>query len=267
MGELLVTAEWLVAHHADPDVRIVDPRSPEDYAKGHVPGAVNANTAFKDPERPLHVMPPDPAEAAIRALGISDPSIVIVTHNGMLAGRAWWFLTYHGHRDVRILDGGFDAYRDAGGPVSADVPIVAPGTFHVRVDPGLIASAEDVLRELGGAARILDVRSDKEWQGSNTMSHLRVGRIPGARHLLWELVLEADPPHRFRRRDEIRAIAGARGIAPTDRVITVCEVGWRAAHTAFALRLAGFSDVRVYDASMREWDNDPELPLEPPTQD
>lgn len=267
MGELLVDAVWLVAHHRDPVVRIVDPRSPEDYAKGHVPGAVSASTAFKDPDRPLHVMPPDQAEAAIRALGVSDDSTVVITHNGMLAGRAWWFLTYHGHRDVRILDGGFDAYRDAGGPVTTDVPAVVAGTFQARVRPELIARADDVRQAIGGETRILDVRSDQEWRGSNRMSHQRVGRIPGARHLLWELLLETNAPHRFRSPDEIRAIAAERGVAPGDPVITVCEVGWRAAHTAFALRLAGFSDVRVYDASMREWDNDLDLPLDPPAQD
>ncbi|HEY6957381.1 MAG TPA: sulfurtransferase [Candidatus Limnocylindria bacterium] len=267
MGELLVDPAWLVAHHRDAEVRIVDPRSPEDYATGHVPGAVNANTAYKDPDRPLHVMPPEQAEAAIRALGISDDSSVVIVDNGMLAGRAWWFLTYHGHPDVRIVDGGFDAYRDAGGPLTTDAPAIVAGSFHARVQPQLIARADDVRRAIGGDARILDVRSDQEWRGSNRMSHRRVGRIPGARHLLWELVLGTEPPHRFRSPDEIRAVAAERGVAPSDRVITVCEVGWRAAHTAFALRLAGFSDVRVYDASMREWDNDLALPLDPPAQD
>ena len=54
--------------------------------------------------------------------------------------------------------------------------------------------------------------------------------------------------------------------APRDADVwpSVCEVGWRASHTAFALRLAGFRDVRVYDASMREWDNRQDLPLDPP---
>lgn len=128
MTPLLSPPEWVVAHHTDRTVRLIDPRAPEEYAKGHVPGAVNANTPFKDPDRPLHVMPPDQAEAAIRALGISDDSTVIVTHVGMLAGRAWWFLTYHGASDVRIADGGVEAYRDAGGPVSTDVPAVVPGS-------------------------------------------------------------------------------------------------------------------------------------------
>ena len=259
---MLVSAEWLVAHHAGPTVRVIDPRSPADYAKGHVPGAVSSNTAYKDPDRPLHVMWQDQAESAIRALGISNDDTVIVSGHGMLGGRAWWFLRYYGHPDVRILDGGFDAYVAAGGPVSADVPTVAPGTFKARIDPSLIARADDVVRELHSDTKILDVRSDGEWKGSNTMEHTRVGHVPGARHLLWELVF--GPDERFKTPDEIRAVAAERGVTPNDRVITVCEVGWRAAHTAFALRLAGFTDVRVYDASMREWDNREELPLDPP---
>ena len=261
---MLVSPEWLVAHHRGPTVRVIDPRPTAEYAKGHVPGAISANTPYKDPDRPLHVMWQDQAEAAIRALGISNDDTVIVSGQGMLGGRAWWFLRYYGHPDVRILDGGFDAYVAAGGPVSTDVPVVAPGTFIARVDPSLIARADDLLRELGGPTKILDVRSDAEWKGSNTMDHKRVGHVPGARHLLWELVFGTELPHRFRTPEEIRAIAAERGVTPDDRVITVCEVGWRAAHTAFALRYAGFTDVRVYDASMREWDNREDLPLEPP---
>lgn len=261
---MLVTPEWLTWHHRDPNVRVIDPRPTAEYAKAHVPGAISSNTAYKDPDRPLHVMTPDQAEAQIRALGISPDTKVVVSGHGMLGGRAWWFLRYHGHRDVHILDGGFDAYAAAGGPVTSDVPTVAPGTFHAHVDPRLIATADDVLREIGSDTKFLDVRSDQEWHGSNTMDHKRVGHIPGARHLLWELVFGTDLPHRFRSRDEIRAIAAERGVKPDDRVITVCEVGWRAAHTAFALRYAGFTDVRVYDASMREWDNREDLPLEPP---
>ena len=264
MADLLVSPEWLVAHHADPKVRLLDPRSVEDYAKGHVPGAVSAGTPFKDPDDPLHVMPPQRAQVAIRALGISDDSTVVITHNGMLAGRAWWFLRFNGLDDVRIADGGFEAYREAGGPVTIDVPTVTAGTFKARVRPELIARADDIARELHSETRFLDVRSDKEWTGSNSFEHKRVGHIPGARHIVWDQLLESEPPHRFRSPERIRAMLADHGITPSDRVVTVCEVGWRASHSAFALRLAGFTDVRVYDASMREWDNREDLPLEPP---
>ena len=260
----LVTAQWLVTHHADPNVRVIDPRKAEEYGAGHVPGSINARADYKDHERPLHVLAPEQAQAAMRSLGISDGTTVIVLGDGMLSGRAWWFLRYHGHRDTRISDGGYAAYIAAGGPPSTEPVTVAPGDATVHVDPTLVCRAEDLLRELGTATKILDVRSDAEWQGSNTMAHKRVGHVPGATHLVWSDLLTADTPSLFRSPDEIRAILGAKGIAPADRVVTVCEVGWRAAHSAFALRLAGFGDVRVYDASMREWDNREDLPLDPP---
>ena len=101
---MLATPQWLIAHHRDANVRVIDPRQPTDYDKGHVPGAVNANTPFKDPDRPLHVMTPAQAEAAIRALGISGDTTAVIAGIGMLSGRIWWFLRYHGLADVRILD-------------------------------------------------------------------------------------------------------------------------------------------------------------------
>ena len=262
--QLLVSPEWLVAHHADPNVRVIDPRKPEEYVNSHVPGSINARNDYKDIARPLHVMPPDQAAAAIRALGISANTQVIVLGDGMLSGRAWWFLRYHGHADTRISDGGFAAYVAAGGPVSTDAVTVPSGDYAPRVDPSLICLADELRRELGATTKVLDVRSDAEWQGSNTMNHVRVGHVPGASHIVWTDMLVAQEPYVFRTPQEMRAILERKGITATDRVVTVCEVGWRAAHTAFALRLAGLSDVRVYDASMREWDNREDLPLDPP---
>jgi thiosulfate/3-mercaptopyruvate sulfurtransferase len=263
---LLVPAEWLVAHHGDPNVRVIDPRKPEEYAMGHVPGSIAARNDYKDIAHPLHVMPSEQAETAIRALGISSNTSVIVLGDGMLSGRAWWFLRYQGHADTRIADGGFAAYVAAGGPVTTDAVTVPAGEFTPRADPSMICRADDLRREIGSATKLLDVRSDAEWHGSNTMDHARVGHIPGASHVVWTEMLAAQEPFVFRSPEEIRRILERKGITSKDRIVTVCEVGWRAAHSAFALRLAGFNDVRVYDASMREWDNREDLPLDPPVQ-
>ena len=265
INDLLVSPDWLVTHHADPDVRVLDPRRlPEEYAKGHVPGALSTSTPFKDPDAPLHVMTAAQAQEAFRALGISDRTTVIVMGDGMLSGRVWFVLRLYGHRNTRISDGGYAAYLAAGGPSSTDTPAISPGTFTARgPDESLIVRAGDLVKEVGTGTKILDVRSVAEWQGRN-IDHARIGHVPGARHLLWTELLTKDQPWLFRSPEEIREIAASCGVGPDDRVVTICEVGWRASHSAFALRLAGFRDVRVYDASMREWDNDSSLPLEPP---
>jgi thiosulfate/3-mercaptopyruvate sulfurtransferase len=263
VADLLVSPEWLVAHHADPDVRVLDPRRPEDYARGHVPGAVNAWSGFKDQASPLHVMGAEDAQREIRALGVSSRTRVIVLGDGMLGGRVWWVVRHYGHPDARIADGGHAAYAAAGGPIATEPAVVTPGDFTALADPSLITVADEIRRSLGRVA-VLDVRSDEEWQGSNNFKHKRVGHIPGAIHLVWTELLTADEPRRFRSPQEIRAILARHGIDPSQRVVTACEVGYRAAHVAFALRLAGFDDVRVYDASMREWDDREDLPLEPP---
>ncbi|MDQ2951127.1 MAG: rhodanese-like domain-containing protein [Chloroflexota bacterium] len=265
MNDLLASAGWLVEHHADPGVRVLDPRRPEDYAKGHVPGALSTNTPFKGPDAPLHVMTAPEAQDAFRALGISDDTHVVVMGDGMLSGRVWFVLRLYGQRHTCIADGGYAAYIAAGGRSMTDAPGVMPGTFTARgPDESLIVRAGDLVKEIGTGTKILDVRSVAEWHGSNTMDHKRVGHIPGASHLLWTELLTKDEPWLFRSPEEIRAIAASRDVGPDDHVVTVCEAGWRASHSAFALRLAGFSDVRVYDGSMREWDNDLSLPLEPP---
>jgi thiosulfate/3-mercaptopyruvate sulfurtransferase len=262
LSDLLVSPEWLVRHHADPNLRVLDPRRPEDFAKGHVPGALNAWSGFKDEANKLHVMPAEQAQKEIRALGVSDGTTVVVLGDGMLSGRVWWVLRLHGLRDARIADGGHAAYVAAGGPMSIETATVPPGDFTARRDASLISGPDDIARSLG-SEKILDVRGPEEWRGENRFEHKRVGHIPGAVHVIWDELLTAEK--KFRTPDEIRALVAKQGITPADPVVTVCEVGYRAAHTAFALRLAGFNDVRVYDASMREWDNREDLPLEPPS--
>jgi len=263
VADLLVTPEWLVAHHADAEVRVLDPRRPEDYARGHVAGAVNAWSGFKDQAQPLHVVGAEDAQREIRALGISSSTHVVVLGDGMLGGRVWWVLRHFGHASTRIADGGHAAYVAAGGPVTTEPAAATAGDFVVRSDPSVIATADDIRHSLGRVT-VLDVRSDEEWTGSNSFKHKRVGHIPGAIHLVWTELLTAGEPKRFRAPEEIRAILAAHGVDPSRPVVTACEVGYRAAHSAFALRLAGFDDVRVYDASMREWDDREDLPLEPP---
>ena len=41
--ELLAETDWLASRLSDPTVRVVDARSEEDYAAGHIPGAVHLN--------------------------------------------------------------------------------------------------------------------------------------------------------------------------------------------------------------------------------
>ena len=119
--------------------RLGGPPGLDSYQAGHVPGA-----AFADLDQDLaapagsggrHPLPETGVfQAAMRRAGISQASPVVVYDDGdsTVAARAWWLLRYFGHGRVRVLDGGFRAWTQAGQPVSTEVPQPRLGSFTAR---------------------------------------------------------------------------------------------------------------------------------------
>src|SRR5213596_2261853 len=108
--EQLVDTEWVVAHGADADVRIVDMRQ-NGYADGHLPGAVYVSpVAIRDAKAPPTFLPtPAAFEEMMAKLGISDATRVVVydERGGIYAARLWWILNYYGHTNVALMNGGW----------------------------------------------------------------------------------------------------------------------------------------------------------------
>jgi thiosulfate/3-mercaptopyruvate sulfurtransferase len=138
-----------------------------------------------------------------------------------------------------------------------------PTRFTPRPDPYLMASADDVKAAIGKSGTvILDVRSDGEWQGAESRSNRRTGRIPGSVHIEWLHNVTGDAAQLLKSADELRKMYEAAGVTPDKEVITVCQAGIRAAQSATTLRLLGYDRVRVYDGSFAEWGNRDDTPIE-----
>lgn len=143
--ESLVSAEWLAAHLADPDLVVLDCRitmteqgpapAHHDYASAHVPGAVFADLVndLSDTTQPIGFAVHTPAAfcAAIGRLGVGDDTRVVLyddrmelpgmTFSSIWAARVWWMLRWVGFDSAALLDGGFGAWRDCGYPLSSAV--------------------------------------------------------------------------------------------------------------------------------------------------
>ncbi|WP_353739757.1 rhodanese-like domain-containing protein [Thermogemmatispora sp.] len=89
------------------------------------------------------------------------------------ATRLWWALTYYGHQEVRVLNGGFSRWLRERRPVTTEVPQYPPAVFTPHVQPELRATAEEVLAALGQAGiQVIDARDVGQYSG-------RVVRRPG----------------------------------------------------------------------------------------
>ena len=204
----------------------------------------------------------DALEAAWRRIGISNDSQVVLYSSGhlMWATRAWWMLHSGGHKSVSVLDGGLEAWQDAGGelvPGECDYPW---GDFEVNLDASMWVDQAAVLEAIGKAEICtLNALPNALHIGQMASPYGRPGRIAGSINLEYETLLQGG---RFRPADELQARLKAGGVLDAPRTITYCGSGISATIDAFALKLIGREDVRVYDGSLSEWASDEGLPME-----
>jgi thiosulfate/3-mercaptopyruvate sulfurtransferase len=281
----LVSTAWLAEHLDDPRVRVVDmrglvlpPTEPkphyfarrEDYAAGHIPGAVyidwTRDIVDLDDPVPAQVAPPEKIAALLGGLGIGDDTVVVAYDDwfSMYAGRLLWVLRYYGHEGARILDGGLLKWRAEGRPISAEAPGFAPAVFTPRPQPALRRTADQILAALGTDALLIDARSDREYRGEESRAS-RGGHIPGAVNVFYQSLLSADD-HTYASPAELRARLAAAGVdlggAGEREVVAYCNGGVSATPAALAVEIATGKRVALYDGSWNEWGNDEGKPLE-----
>lgn len=221
--ELLVSTDWLADHLDDPNVRIVDTDKVDAYPRVHVPNAVGVvDNYYKGGADRIHVQNPAEFAATMESLGISDDTLVVAYDSDVhFAPRLFWAVNHYGHRNVKVLDGGFPKWFAEGRPVTRAIPKVSRGRFTPKTQPDWIATKDQVI----GCIRkpdtvLLDVRSDEEWTGENTRGTRRGGRLPGAVHLEWKNFVAWNDVPVVKAADELRALLGRHGITPDKNVIT-----------------------------------------------
>jgi len=193
--DLLVDTEWLTRHLHHAPLRLIDCRSAEQYAAGHIPGAVSLGAAGGIPRAENGDMGTPEAFAEVAArLGIESGSkIVVYDAPGAQMGMAAWAFLYYGHTNVSVLDGGFKKWTAEGRPVSTEPGSYPTGHFHPQLAEELFCSLEHAKGAHGTANTIFwDVRSAAEYEGSEARNNARPGHVAGAGKNLAGLRLDRD---------------------------------------------------------------------------
>ena len=263
----IVTAQWLKSHLAAPDVRVLDctwfmPNEPRTgrqvYDANHIPGARFFDIddiADTDSPFPHMLPPPEKFSSRVRRLGLGDGHRVICyDQNGFVASaRAWWMFRVMGHEDVAVLDGGFEAWRAAGGAVE-DLPphFQADRHFTVRPRRDLVRDIDQVKLALAGSAQVVDARSAARFKGEveEPRPGLRKGHMPGAYNVPYTEVVK----NGFLKSEaDLRQVFDKAGVDLSKPIINSCGSGVTASILALAQSVAGHDDAAVYDASWCEW--------------
>jgi thiosulfate/3-mercaptopyruvate sulfurtransferase len=262
--EVLVSTEWLAANKDLPGLVVVE--SDEDvllYETGHIPGAVKIDwhTDLNAPVTRDYVDGEGFAKLLSRSGIARDTTVVIYgDKSNWWASYALWVFKLFGHADVRLLDGGRDAWVAEGRELTREVISITPTDYPIvdRDDSKIRAFRDDVLKHFGNP--LIDVRSAVEYSGERTHmpdypdeGALRGGHIPSAKSVPWARA--AGENGVFKTRAELEAIYFDEiGLKSGDDVIAYCRIGERSSHTWFVLNyLLGLPGVRNYDGSWTEW--------------
>ncbi len=272
--EVLVDADWVEAHLHDPNVRLIEVDvDTAAYEQGHIPGAVGFNwqkelqdQTIRAPLSQAHL------EELLSRAGVSNDTTIVLygDNNNWFAAWALWILKYHGHRDVRLLDGGRVKWVADKRELTTEVPSYPRTTYHAQSpDAAIRALRDQILAQLGRSdIALVDVRSPAEYSGELLApAHLpqegaqRGGHIPGAANIPWSQAVREDGT--FKPADELRSLYEGKGVTANKEVIAYCRIGERSSHTWFVLHyLLGYPKVRNYDGSWTEWGSLIGVPIE-----
>ena len=273
-ADVLITAQALVNRSAagEPmtllDVRwtLSEPDGHGAYLQGHLPGALYVSldddlTDHAVRDRGRHPLPSGSAlQAAARRWGIRRGVPVVVYDDWNRAGsaRAWWVLTAAGITDVRILDGGWSAWRAAGGPTESGPVDPTPGDVTVAHDDLYAGALPTLSADELDRRPLLDARAPERFRGEVEPVDPVAGHIPGARNLPSTVLLSGDGT--FVTDTAVAGLLGERGIGADEPVGVYCGSGVTAAVAVAGLAAAGY-DAALFPGSWSQWSAEPDRPV------
>ncbi|MEW5852850.1 MAG: rhodanese-like domain-containing protein [Myxococcota bacterium] len=258
--DVMVSVRELARALGSPRLVLLDVRPRKRFEEGHIPSAQPLWRDDYSTEAPIPGLsrPRDELERALRARGVSSESVVVLyTDGGPEAHRLWWTLREVAGREVRILDGGLLAWKEAGHGLAGGVPRASTEgnvVLSAPLQPPRLTWSELASFRASGVT-FVDTRSRDEFDGRKQHDEAgRAGHIPDAVHLEWVHVFKRSNGT-LRAPDELRALFREHGLSADSRVMTYCQSGTRSAAVYFALMQTGVSTEQLvnYDGSWAEY--------------
>jgi len=270
--KMVVNSEWLKKHLNDADLVLLQVGEKPEFDKEHIPGArfitmqdvSDPASSARGAEKQLELPTPEALRAKLESFGISDKSTIVV-----YPGNDWFSpstriiftLDWIGLGDRTVwLDGGMQAWKRAGGKVTADLPKAASGKLSAKPTKNLVVDAEwvNAHRNSPGYA-LIDARSPDMYDGTHP-SMIKAGHIPGAHNIPFDQM--TDDTYILKSPAALAEYFEKAGVKKGDTIVGYCHLGQQATGMLFAARTLGYN-VLLYDGSFHDWEKH-DYPVENP---
>jgi thiosulfate/3-mercaptopyruvate sulfurtransferase len=275
-GRVFITAAELnrMIESKDPELIIIAVANAADYHLGHIPGAIRlwrpdyeagpeAEGGVRD-----NIVPAEGFTKLMHKAGVNPGSKVVLYDYKYDATRLWWAFYYYGKTDVRVLDGGIKAWKDAGYPTDfLPARNRAPGAWVAKITyPAMRVHTSDILALKDRKdAQLWDTRGDSEFCGREIKQDAhRAGRVPWAVQADYVLVKKKENDAEWRSAGEVRKVMKKLGFDRKKEQYFICQSGVRTTQWIITLYAMGLpiENLHNYDGSWIEWSLDTSLPIE-----
>jgi thiosulfate/3-mercaptopyruvate sulfurtransferase len=274
-NDAFINAEQLKTKLQNKNLVILDTSDLQTFNMGHIPNARRADISlfrhWMQNHTYLLINSPQKIESAARSLGINNNSeVVIYGHhkNKELLKASYIALTLiaNGFTNVSIFNGGYnewkDEYEDDKGLISTKTPNIKSGNFRANFNPNILVDMTYVKNHIGKTPMI-EARPKVYFTGEKKSNGVkRLGHITKAQSSFWRDKFESDDT--LKTDKELNEIfIKSQKLNPQEEVIAYCTGGLEASMNWYILsQYLHFKDVKIYDASMKQWGNLEDTPME-----
>jgi len=274
-GAVFITAAELneIIRSKDPGLIVIAIANAKDYHLGHIPGAVRLWRPDYEADPGTqggvtdNIIPADGFTKLMHGVGVNPASKVVLYDHRYDASRIWWAFYYYGKTDVRVLDGGMKAWKDAGYPIEfLPAGSRAPGTWVAKITyPAMRVDTSDILALKDRKdAQLWDTRGDLEFCGKETMQGAhRAGHIPWAVQADYIHVKKKTNEAEWRTASEVLKTMNELGFDRRKQQYFTCQSGVRTTQWILTLYAMGWpiGNLHNHDSSWIGWSMDKRLPI------
>lgn len=252
LNELLTTEQLIVIDVSHKEAPFTTGR--EVYEQEHIPGAIFLD--IKEDLTGKNSFVPNLVELAekLGKLGVTNEHKIVLYDRGTnrQVSKAFLVFTYLGHKQLTILQGGFNEWKEAGYEVTSQIPSYETATYEPNPNEQIVLNIDDIKARMDDkTSTLIDSRAYDRYTGEKEPKYKKAGHIPGAKNYFSRDVLDdnlwkdaSKLKEHFDRIDE------------EQEVIVSCGSGNSACLNFVALKAAGYDNVKIYPGGFSEWIED-----------